>query len=100
MHAGWLLGLVGVLVLAAVVVVSARSVSERGIQRIMRCRSGHLFTSMVIPGASLKAVRLGTVRFQRCPVGSHWTFVRQVDPTALTDEQRAEAARYHDDPVP
>ncbi len=82
------------------VAVSARSVAERGVERIVRCSSGHLFTSTIVPGASFKAVRLGTIRFQRCPVGNHWTLVRQVDPSTLSGEEREAAARHHDVRIP
>ena len=44
----------------------------------VRCRSGHTFTTTWIPGASLKAVRLGPWRVQRCPVGRHWSIVTPV----------------------
>ena len=47
----------------------------------VRCRQGHLFTTIWIPGASLKALRLGWWRFQRCPVGGHWSVVTPVKGT-------------------
>lgn len=55
---------------------------------VVRCRAGHLFTTIWLPGVSLKAIRLGLVRFQHCPVGSHWTFVTPVDRSDLTDVER------------
>lgn len=67
---------------------------------VVRCRSGHLFTTIWVPGASLKAVRLGWVRFQYCPVGRHWTTVRPVRAADLTDEERTEAERHRDVRVP
>jgi hypothetical protein len=45
---------------------------------IVRCAQGHLFTTSWVPGVSFKAIRLGRYRFQRCPVGNHWTFVTPV----------------------
>src|SRR6185312_2754386 len=42
---------------------------------VVRCRSGHLFTTIWIPGASVKALRLGWWRVQRCPVGRHLSLV-------------------------
>ena len=92
--------LAGLAMIIVVVVISARSVAEHGTERIMRCRAGHLFTSTVIPGASFKAVRLGTFRFERCPVGHHWTLVGQVDPDTLTPEQIADAREHHDVRIP
>lgn len=68
--------------------------------RPVRCREGHLFTTIWIPLGSLKAVRLGRTRFQRCPVGRHWTTVTRLDPsTAGQDELRA-AAAVHDVHIP
>lgn len=59
----------------------------------VRCREGHLFTTTWIPGASLKAIRLGWWRLQRCPVGAHWTLVHPVKEGELSDEERAAAGR-------
>ncbi len=67
---------------------------------VVRCRQGHVFTTIWIPGASLKAVRLGWIRFQRCPVGGHWSLVTPVPRTDLTDEDRRLAAEYHDLRIP
>jgi len=67
---------------------------------VVRCRSGHLFTTLWIPGASLKAVRLGTVRLQRCPVGRHWSVVTPVRDSDLSDEEKQEAAKYRDVRIP
>jgi hypothetical protein len=67
---------------------------------VVRCAQGHLFMSLWIPGASFKAIRLGFVRFQHCPVGDHWTFVVPVKNADLTDEQRRTASRYHDSFIP
>jgi hypothetical protein len=98
MHGIWL----GVSVaIAAVLVVAALNLrSGDRFERIVRCRSGHLFTSTVVPGASVKAIRLGSVRFQRCPVGRHWTTVRRVDPATLTPEELASARVRHDVGLP
>jgi len=67
---------------------------------IVRCRRGHLFTTWWLPGVSFKAVRLGWWRFQRCPVGGHWSFVTPVRPAELTEAERAEARRRSDLPLP
>ncbi|HEX4493482.1 MAG TPA: hypothetical protein VH914_19925 [Acidimicrobiia bacterium] len=71
-----------------------------GPNTVVRCRKGHLFTTIWIPGASIKSVKLGLSRFQRCPVGKHWTLVKPVKDTELTDEDRAIAARTRDVRVP
>jgi hypothetical protein len=67
---------------------------------IVRCRAGHLFTTLWVPGVSVKSLKLGWWMFQRCPVGHHWAFVTPVGPAALTAAQRREAAEHRDLPVP
>ena len=94
-----LIGVVVLVVVIAVLAVAGRS-SGQGLERIARCRSGHLFTTFVIPGASIKAVRLGRQRFGRCPVGRHWTLYGWVDPASLTPEQLAEARSHRDSKLP
>ncbi len=64
--------------------------------RAVRCSDGHLFTTIWIPGGSLKAVRLGNRRYQRCPVGRHWTSVTRLDPATASAEDFAAAAAVHD----
>ena len=70
--------------------------SGMGGDTIVRCREGHLFTTLWVPGASFKAVRLGMKRYQHCPVGDHWTLVEPVNDADLTDADRQEAAEHHD----
>jgi len=94
-----LIGAVVLVVVIATLVLAARS-SGKGLERVARCRSGHLFSSFVIPGASFKAVRLGRQRFGRCPVGRHWTLYGWVDPASLTPEQLAEARAHRDSNLP
>ena len=67
---------------------------------IVRCRSGHLFTTTWIPGFSLKSVRLGWWRLQRCPVGGHWSIVSPVKQDDLTEGDRRLAAEHRDTQVP
>jgi hypothetical protein len=66
----------------------------------VRCRRGHLFTTVWIPGASVKSLRLGYWRVQWCPVGRHVDVVRLVKDADLTEGERALAAAHHDIPVP
>jgi hypothetical protein len=61
---------------------------------IVRCSQGGLFESKWIPLISVKAVRLGRRRWQRCPVHRRWEMVQRVDEQTLSDQDRAEAARY------
>lgn len=67
---------------------------------VVRCRQGHLFTTIWIPGVKLKAADLGVARFQHCPAGQHWTLVTPVRDSALTDEQRRFASEHHDVRIP
>lgn len=67
---------------------------------VVRCRRGHLFTTLWIPGIKLKAIDLGITRFQHCPVGRHWTFVVPVREAGLTDEDRRVAREHHDVWIP
>jgi hypothetical protein len=67
---------------------------------IVRCRQGHLFTTIWIPFASLKALRFGPWRFQRCPVAVHWTFVTPVKESELTPEEIAFAREHKDIRIP
>jgi hypothetical protein len=67
---------------------------------VVRCRKGHLFTTIWIPGVKLKAVDLGVVRFQWCPIGRHWSFVIPVRDSDLSDEERQLARQHHDVRIP
>jgi hypothetical protein len=66
----------------------------------VRCRDGHLFSTIWIPGASVKSLKLGPWRAQWCPVGSHFTLVTLLRDADLTDAERAFAAAHHDILVP
>lgn len=66
----------------------------------VRCEAGHLFTTIWIPLASLKAVRLGGRRYQRCPVGRHWTTVTPLDRTLAAPADLEAAAAVHDLRIP
>jgi hypothetical protein len=96
---GLVLGL-AILVAVVAVLLMAGARSSGHFERIGRCRAGHLFMSTVVPGASLKAVRLGRVRFQRCPVGNHWTLVGWVDASTLTPEEISQVHARHDAHIP
>jgi hypothetical protein len=74
--------------------------SGLGGNTVVRCSQGHLFTTIWIPGASFKAVRLGTRRFQRCPVGRHWALVRPVKDADLAEWERRSAAEHRDVRIP
>lgn len=70
---------------------------------IVRCRDGHLFTTIWLPLVSIKAVRFPGGRFQRCPVGRHWTCVRPVTAPELAElspEELQQARAIHDVRLP
>jgi hypothetical protein len=66
----------------------------------VRCRRGHYFDTFWIPAASVKALRLGMYRFQRCPVGPHWALVTPARKSQLTAEERETAAGFRGAPIP
>ncbi len=93
----------GIAVLAIVLVawlIAGRARPARGFERIVRCRAGHVFTTTLVPGMSFKSVRLGNVRFERCPVGRHWAIVRAVDESTLSHDEIALARAHHDVRIP
>jgi len=67
---------------------------------VVRCQRGHLFTTIWIPGASLKSLRLLWWRYQRCPVGNHWSVVTPVRPSDLSGRQKRAAAKARDVRIP
>jgi hypothetical protein len=92
-------------VVIVILIVGATLVARRlgykvGGNVVVRCRQGHLFTTIWVPGVSFKAVRLGWLRFQHCPVGRHWAFVTPVKDSDLTDEERLFAEQHHDVRIP
>jgi hypothetical protein len=94
-------------VIVAVVVVrwvAARSGRRNdytlGPDTVVRCASGHVFMTTWIPLVSVKALRLGAVRIQRCPLCGHAAAVMPVADSELTPALRAEAARHRDDLPP
>ena len=86
-------------VLPEVVVLKMRGYPPAG-NVVVRCRQGHLFTTIWIPGASVKAARLGWWRFQRCPVGRHWTLVTPVKRSVLTEDELRSADESRDIRIP
>ena len=67
---------------------------------IVRCGKGHLFTTIWLPGASVKSLRLGARRFQYCPVGHHWSLVRLVRKSDLSARQLRAAGERRDIRIP
>jgi hypothetical protein len=89
--------------LVAETIVMRRRGYAFGSNAIVRCRDGHLFSTIWIPGVSFKALRLEPIRwmrFQYCPVGKHWAVVVPVKVSELSDEQRRTAREHHDLRIP
>jgi hypothetical protein len=87
-------------VLLKVVVARSRGRSALGGKVVVRCSQGHLFTTTWSSLGSFTSVRLGAARFQRCPVGKHWSLVKSVNDSELTDEERRMIEQGHDIPSP
>ena len=94
---------------AAILAIAATLVEAVGLWRrgyrmggniVARCQQGHLFTTIWLPGASVKSVRLGWWRFQRCPVGGHWSIVTPVRESDLSARERRSARRTKDIRLP
>jgi hypothetical protein len=87
-------------VIAAGTLAARRFGYNLGGNAVVRCRQGHLFTTIWIPGVKLKAVDLGVARLQRCPVGKHWSLITPVRDSSLTDGERQFAREHHDVRIP
>lgn len=62
---------------------------------VVRCRHGHIYRSVWVPGGSLKALRWFDTRLQWCPVGRHWSWTRRVPAAELSPAELAEANSVH-----
>jgi hypothetical protein len=67
---------------------------------VVRCRDGHLFTTLWVPGASVKALRFAGWRLQHCPVGHHWSVVTPVRRSDLSTQQERRASEMKDIRIP
>ncbi len=93
-----------IMMVGAAVAAETAAVRRRGYgfggRVVVRCRDGHLFTTLWLPGVSVKALRLGPWRFQRCPVGHHWSLVTPVDRSSLSEDEASAAAGVRDTGLP
>jgi hypothetical protein len=71
-----------------------------GMNTVVRCRQGHLFTTIWIPGVKLREIDILVSRVQRCPVGRHWSLVVPVRDTDLAEQEREAARARHDARIP
>jgi hypothetical protein len=67
---------------------------------VVRCRKGHLYTTIWVPGASVKSLRFGWWRFQHCPTGGHWSIVTPVKEADLTEQEKRIARATKDIRIP
>lgn len=67
---------------------------------IVQCAQGALYSSIWWPLVSVKSVRMGSQRLQRCPVHRRWEKTVQVDGAGLSAAEIAEAEAVTDWPVP
>ena len=94
------LAIAGGLTAAEALFLRRRTGAFFGLRMTVRCRQGHLFTTVWIPGASVKALRLGPWRVQRCPVGKHWSIVTPVRTADLSESERSGARAVRDTLLP
>jgi hypothetical protein len=79
---------IAIVVLAKVsFLTSGRYVRVNG-KVIVRCGQGHVFPMTWLSLSAITAIRFGNSRYQRCPVGNHWSVVRPVKEGDLTDQER------------
>jgi hypothetical protein len=93
-------GLIIVGVVAGGTAIARRLGYNLGTNTVVRCRKGHLFSTIWIPGVKLKELDLVVARVQRCPVGNHWSLVVPVKNTDITDAERRFAEQHHDIRIP
>jgi len=72
----------------------------KSFDRPVKCKEGHLFTTIWMPFGSFKAVRLANYRYQYCPVGHHWTSVMRLDQNLTDSKTLQKAAAVHDIRIP
>lgn len=67
---------------------------------IVQCSQGHYFSTIWIPFVSLKAIRLGEHRVQKCPVCHRFRSVVQVSADQLSAEELRAAEALKDSRLP
>jgi hypothetical protein len=92
--------LLSIAAIAVWTLVARRLGYRLGANTVVRCRRGHLFTTIWIPGVKLKAIDLLVARIQWCPVGRHWSLVMPVRDADLTVEDRLFAGSHRDVRIP
>lgn len=67
---------------------------------IVRCSEGGLYSTIWWKWGSLKAVRLGPLRVQRCPIHHRWEKPRRANIDELTATELAAARSVVDTALP
>jgi len=67
---------------------------------IVQCSKGAYYETVWVPFVSFTSIRLGTRRFQKCPVHRKWELARMVTEEEWTPQVIAEAAAHRDTRVP
>ena len=93
------------ILIAAAAAVGGTLIARRlgynlGPNTVVRCRQGHMFSTIWIPGVKLKELDLVVARVQRCPVGKHWSLVVPVREKDLTETELESAREHHDIRIP
>jgi hypothetical protein len=94
------IGVIVAVYVGGTIVARRRGYSGIGGNTVVRCRKGHIFTTLWVPGVSIKSIRLGAARVQHCPVGHHWSLVIPVKDSDLTEEDKVSAETHHDLRIP
>jgi hypothetical protein len=92
--------LIAVAAITAFTLIARRLGYNLGLHTVVRCRQGHLFTTIWIPGVKLKELDLLVARYQWCPAGRHWSLVVPVREARLTEAERQLAHEHPDIRVP
>ena len=87
-------------VIAGATLIGRRLGYNFGANTVVRCRKGHIFSTIWIPGVKLKELDLIVARVQRCPVGHHWSLCVPVKDADLTSEEKQFAREHHDIKIP
>lgn len=67
---------------------------------IARCSEGHLFSTIWIPLVSFKAIRMGSDRWQKCPLCRKFRRVSLVDKDSLSSSETEQANSVQDSRIP
>jgi hypothetical protein len=67
---------------------------------VVQCSQGHCFSTIWLPMVSVKSIRLGDRRVQKCPVCHRFRSVRQIAEDELAPEELEAARQLRDSRLP